>query len=147
MKERTPTLVKKAVEVRKELTQLVPWQDEPMTLANQLAEAITSTLHTLRRFSLDPADSATESVKNSTLCADQRYDLLERILVMIEQDGVGKGNWFWENKDSIDEVAASNLFNLFAGFTYYAFQRRENVFGASFKWQIDVQLTSSSVSN
>ncbi|KAL4964649.1 uncharacterized protein BDV14DRAFT_200699 [Aspergillus stella-maris] len=55
-KERASALARKAVEVRKEFTQLVPWQDEPMILANQLAEAIASTLQYVvsdRHFVLD----------------------------------------------------------------------------------------------
>lgn len=38
------SLARKVVEVRKEMRQLVPWQDEYITLAHQLADAVTRTL-------------------------------------------------------------------------------------------------------
>jgi hypothetical protein len=221
-------LARKAVEVHKELTKLVPWQDESLTLAHQLAEAISLTLlyflnskhlelneigkSTLLFEEIPKRQTPTEEQDGSQggpsrkpllsarLISPEEYktsedepstkerfmvrarykkpaadeEMLNEEIVQVpslerssvaevtmtravphtipafskvkaQSDQYGTGNWFWENRDSVEEAASSIEPQIPPGFTSLAFQDANEIFGLNFKWEFDVRLSGLSV--
>jgi hypothetical protein len=206
-------LVHKAVEVRKELAQLVPWEDEIRPLAHQLAEAITTTLqHFCSNGSLFEVRSdfyqqiifqlATESSDSLQSADDRRGQTLSAKLVKLVPEGLkshsrlsrqgsmsasdfpprvsnegnesrandeldnlgeysamrresmngarqpsqprnvdyrmGTGNWFWENRDLVEEAVCAIEQPLPSGLLTYTFHHPHEAFGAVFGWRCGV---------
>lgn len=222
----TSSLARKVVEVRKQMRQLVPWQDEYTTLSHQLADAITTTLQwvmaDLRYFDFEEEklvasvvafERSTGGKFSSKVFTAEEYDEkreerekskglrkegkqsfrlnLGRRPQRMERPGarrathhwrrtsnsrspsatsakgnttsprhpvtrqnaeadakpLERGNWFWENRDVIEEAASDSDLNTPPGFSFYNFQESDEVFGASFTWQSEAMLSGPSVGN
>lgn len=223
----TSSLARKVVEVRKEMRELVPWQDEYITLAHQLADAITRTLQyvmTDRRyfeveeetlavsllaferstggkfsskvFTLEEYSEEREKMEKSNgsrkkgqdifrlnlgrrrrrrmkrfgaqrasrtwfrarnprsqYSTSARRNITSRPHPVTRQNAeagakpVERGNWFWENRDLVEEAASDNDLKTAPGVSYYIYQKSDEIFGACFTWESEALLGGSSVGN